>query len=214
LISHHLIFTDLDMSNINCRDVNSRKDKSLFRLKQPMRAPDSPWASFLLPIVKGWTHDIRDWRELRKQFGLTAAQYIVAAHDFFCDGIQGHHPFSLDCQWIWAINKLVSYLNHDVQQWRSQDAQSFSIVFTFTKLVKLLPNCLGFSEAQRIDFVEIIDVVQTTDSISPSCAAPMARFCLSTTLCQIFLSSTDMTQRNMMKSLAFPRLWPLQCSLD
>jgi hypothetical protein len=34
LISHHLIFIYLDMSSINYRDTNSRKEQSLFRLSQ------------------------------------------------------------------------------------------------------------------------------------------------------------------------------------
>jgi hypothetical protein len=33
-ISHHLIFIYLDMSNINYRDMNSRKERSLFGLSQ------------------------------------------------------------------------------------------------------------------------------------------------------------------------------------
>jgi hypothetical protein len=51
----------------------------------------------------------------------------------------------------------MNQVNHHLQQWRAQEAQSFGIISAFTELIKPLPNCPGLSEAQQIDFIEKID---------------------------------------------------------
>jgi hypothetical protein len=55
LISHHLIFIDLDMSSINYRDMNSRKERSLFRRSQKIWLKFRPihWLIFLKTGWKG-----------------------------------------------------------------------------------------------------------------------------------------------------------------
>jgi hypothetical protein len=82
---------------------------------------------------------------------------ISAAHGFFCDGSEPHDPFPFDRQRICAPNKLVNQINHHLQQWRTQEAESFGIVSAFTELIKPLSNYPGLSEAQQIDFIETID---------------------------------------------------------
>jgi hypothetical protein len=80
-----------------------------------------------------------------------------AAHNVFCDGLEPHHPFPLDRQWICATNKFMNQINHHLQQWRTQDARSFGIISVFIELIKPLSNCSGLSKAQQIDFAEKID---------------------------------------------------------
>jgi hypothetical protein len=42
----------------------------------------------------------------------------------------------------------VNQISHHLQQWRVQEARSFSIISAFTQLLKLLSNCPELSEAQ------------------------------------------------------------------
>jgi hypothetical protein len=51
----------------------------------------------------------------------------------------------------------VNQINHHLQQWRTQEARSFGIISTFTRLIKPLFNFPGLSEVQQIDFIEKID---------------------------------------------------------
>jgi hypothetical protein len=44
-----------------------------------------------------------------------------------------------------------------LQECRSQEAQSFGVVFALTELIKPLSNCPGLSEAQQLEFIEVID---------------------------------------------------------
>jgi hypothetical protein len=115
------------------------------------------WADFLLSIAKGQTQNIRDWRELRRRFGLTVTKDVHSAQSLFCFGLQPDDRFPLDRQWICATNKLVNQVNHDLPDWRSQKAHIFGVVSSFTKLIKALSNCPALSESQQIDFIERID---------------------------------------------------------
>jgi hypothetical protein len=108
-------------------------------------------------VAKGKTNEIQDWRELQRRFRVFVTKEINATHDFFCAGLEPHSPFLLDRQWICATNELVNQINHHLQQWRTQEARSFSIISAFTQLIKPLSNCPGLSEAQQIDFTEKID---------------------------------------------------------
>jgi hypothetical protein len=92
------------------------------QLKQPTSAPDPLWDILLLPVTRGEAHDIQNWREFHKRFGVTVTQHTDAAQDFFCDRIQLHHVVPLDRQWIYATNKLVNRVKHNLQQWRRQEA--------------------------------------------------------------------------------------------
>jgi hypothetical protein len=78
-----------------------------------MRAGDPFWAAFLLSIAKGQSHEIQDWRELRREFGATITKDVEAARAFFCSGVNPCDRFPLDRQWIWATNKLVDEVNHE-----------------------------------------------------------------------------------------------------
>jgi hypothetical protein len=51
----------------------------------------------------------------------------------------------------------VNQINHHLQQWRTQEAQSFGIISVFIQLIKPLSNCSGLHEAQQINFIEKID---------------------------------------------------------
>jgi uncharacterized protein YcgI (DUF1989 family) len=51
----------------------------------------------------------------------------------------------------------VNPVSHDLQECRSQEAQSFGVVFAFTELIKALSNCPGLSEAQQLEWIEMID---------------------------------------------------------
>jgi hypothetical protein len=124
-----------------------------------MRAPDQSWATFLRSLANGKTNEIQDWRELQRRFHVVVTKEMSAAHDFFCDGLEPHDPFPLERQWICATNKLVNQINHHLQQWRTQEAQSFGIISAFTQLIKSLSSCLGLSEAQQIDFIGKTDIV-------------------------------------------------------
>jgi hypothetical protein len=53
--------------------------------------------------------------------------------------------------------KLVNRISHNLQECRSQEAQSFAVVFALTELIKPLSNCPGLSEAQQLEFIEVID---------------------------------------------------------
>jgi hypothetical protein len=48
-------------------------------------------------------------------------------------------------------------VSHDFQECRSQEAQTFGVVFALTELIKPLSNCPGLSEAQQLEFIEVID---------------------------------------------------------
>jgi hypothetical protein len=125
-----------------------------------MRGPDPSWATILLSVANGMTNEIQDWRELQRRFHVFVIKDISTAHDFFCDGLEPHNPFPLDHQWICATNKLVNQINHHFQQWKTQEAQSLSIVSAFTEFINSLSNYSGFSEDRQINFIEKID---TTD---------------------------------------------------
>jgi hypothetical protein len=72
---------------------------------------------------------------------------IGAAHGFFCKGLESNDPFHLDSQWICATNKPVNQINYHLQQWRSQEAQSFGILSAFTEPIKSFSNCSELSGA-------------------------------------------------------------------
>jgi hypothetical protein len=137
------------------------------QIQQPMRAPDPSWATFLLSVAKDKTNGIQNWREFRRGFHVFVTKEISAVHDFFCDGLEPHGPFPFDRQWICATNKLVSQINHHLQQWRTQEARSFGIMSAFTQLIKSLSNCPGLSEAQQIDFIEKIDTSDLPSNYIP-----------------------------------------------
>jgi hypothetical protein len=44
---------------------------------------------------------------------------------------------------------------HDLQEWRSQEAESLGVVFDGTS--QIVSNCPGLSEAQQLEFIEMID---------------------------------------------------------
>jgi hypothetical protein len=92
---------------------------------------------------------------------------ISAAHNFFCEGLERHDHFPLDRQWICTTNKLVNQTNHHLQQWRTQDAQSFGIISAFIQLIQLLSNCPGLSKAQQINFIEKIDRLELPSNDVP-----------------------------------------------
>jgi hypothetical protein len=48
-------------------------------------------------------------------------------------------------------------MNHNLQKWRSQEAQSLDGASAFTELIKPLFTCLGLPEARQLDFIEMID---------------------------------------------------------
>jgi hypothetical protein len=123
-----------------------------------MRAPDAAWSGFLPSIAKGEPHDIQDWKEVGRRFRVTVTNDVEIAQSSFCFSLRPHNPFPLDRQWICATNKLANHVNCDLQQWRSQGAQLLGVVSAFTKLIKPLSNCPGFSESQQLDFVERIDI--------------------------------------------------------
>jgi hypothetical protein len=129
-----------------------------------MRARNPFSAALLLSIEKRQKHEIRDLRELRKAFGVTVIEDIEVAQAFFCSGVRPRDPFPLNRQWISAINKLVNAVNHELQSWRSERALSLGVVYAFTHLIKVLSNCPGSSEAQKIDFIESIE----TSDLSPN----------------------------------------------
>jgi hypothetical protein len=108
-------------------------------------------------VAKGKTNEIHDWKELQRRFHVFVTKEISVAHDFFCGGLEPHDPFPFDRQWICATNQLVNQINHHLQQWRTQEARSFSIISAFTQLIKPLSNCPRLSEAQQIDFIEKTD---------------------------------------------------------
>jgi hypothetical protein len=51
----------------------------------------------------------------------------------------------------------VNRVSHDLQEWRSQEAQVLGVVFALTELIKQLSNCLGLSEAQQLELIKMID---------------------------------------------------------
>jgi hypothetical protein len=51
----------------------------------------------------------------------------------------------------------VNRVSHDLQECRSQEAHPFGVVFALTELIKPLSNCSGLSEAQQLEFIEVID---------------------------------------------------------
>jgi hypothetical protein len=51
----------------------------------------------------------------------------------------------------------VNRVSHDLKEYRSQEAKSFGVVFALTGLIKPLSNCPGLSEAQHLEFIEVID---------------------------------------------------------
>jgi hypothetical protein len=128
-----------------------------FQLKRPTRDPEPLWVDFLLSIAKGQTHNIQDSRKLQTRFRVTVTQSIEIVQSFFYLGLEPHDPFSLDCQWTWATNKLVNQVKHDFQQWRSHKAQLFAVVSAFTQLIKPLSNYPGLSESRQIDFIKKVD---------------------------------------------------------
>jgi hypothetical protein len=81
-----------------------------------MTVPDPLWVVFLLSIAKGQTHDIQDWRDLKRRFGVAATNEVDVARDFLCSGMQLHDPFPLNRHWICTTNKLVSQVNCELQQ--------------------------------------------------------------------------------------------------
>jgi hypothetical protein len=125
-----------------------------FQLRTPMRAPNEFWAAFLLSTAKGQTHEIQDWRDLGRRFGVTVTTEITVAKAFFCSGLQPADPFPLDRQWICATNTAVNEVNRDIQEWRREGAQPLGSVCAFTQLLKPLSNCRGLSESHQIDFIE------------------------------------------------------------
>jgi hypothetical protein len=122
-----------------------------------MRAPEPPWATFLLSVAKDKTHEIQDWRKPQRCLHVFVTKEVGVAHDFFCDRLEPHDPFPLDRQWICATNKLANQISQHLQQWKTRETQSFGIVFAFTELIRPLFNCPVLSEAQQIDFIEKID---------------------------------------------------------
>jgi hypothetical protein len=122
-----------------------------------MQAPDPVWAGFLLSIAKGQTHNIQDWMELHRRFGVTVTKDVQIAQSFCCFGLQPDNPFPLNRQWNCVNNKLVNQVNHDLQEWRSQKAHILGVVSAFAELIKHSSNCSGLSESHQIDFIERID---------------------------------------------------------
>jgi hypothetical protein len=51
----------------------------------------------------------------------------------------------------------VNRVSHDLQEWKSQEAQLLGVVFALTELIKPLTNCSGSSEAQQLEFIKMID---------------------------------------------------------
>jgi hypothetical protein len=51
----------------------------------------------------------------------------------------------------------VNRVSHDLQEWRSQEAQLLGFVFALTELINPLSNCPGLSEAQQREFIKMID---------------------------------------------------------
>jgi hypothetical protein len=127
------------------------------QLRNPMRAPDSQWAEFLLSIAKGENHSVNNWMQLNQRFHVSVTKSIEDALSFFCSGLEPQDPFPLDRQWICATNKLANEVNLNLHQWRSQEALSFGVISAYTELIRPLKNCPGFAEAQQIDFIEKID---------------------------------------------------------
>jgi hypothetical protein len=48
-------------------------------------------------------------------------------------------------------------VSHNLQEWRSHEARSLGVIFALTELIKPLYNCPGLSEAQQLEFIEMID---------------------------------------------------------
>jgi hypothetical protein len=122
-----------------------------------MTARDALWAALLLSVAKNQSHEIRNWKELRKAFGGTITKDVEVAQAFFCSGVKPCDPFPLDRQWICATNKLVNEANRELQSWRSEKDLSLGVVYVFPDLIEPLSNCPGLSEAQQIDFIESIE---------------------------------------------------------
>jgi hypothetical protein len=51
----------------------------------------------------------------------------------------------------------MNQVNHELQQWKGQEARSLWFVWALTELIQLLSTCPGLSESQQIDFTERID---------------------------------------------------------
>jgi hypothetical protein len=51
----------------------------------------------------------------------------------------------------------VNRVSHDLQGCRSQEAHPFGVVFALTELIKPSSNCPGLSEAQQLEFIDVID---------------------------------------------------------
>jgi hypothetical protein len=71
---------------------------------------DSPFALY----CQGGTDVAQDWRELKKQFGVTVIHDVEIARPFFCADLQPHDPFPLDSPWTYATTKLVNQINHEM----------------------------------------------------------------------------------------------------
>jgi hypothetical protein len=56
----------------------------------------------------------------------------------------------------------VNRVSHDLQECRSQEAHPFGVVFALTELIKSSSNCPGLSEAQQLEFIEMIDASRLT----------------------------------------------------
>jgi hypothetical protein len=101
------------------------------QLKKPMRAPNPLWVDFWARFQVE-THDIQDWRELQRQFHVTATEKVDVALSFFRSRPSPKKYFSPDRWWICDTNKFVNRVSHDLQECRSQEAQSFGVVFVLT----------------------------------------------------------------------------------
>jgi hypothetical protein len=63
----------------------------------------------------------------------------------------------LDRQWICATNQLCAEVNNRIQEWRSQEAPLQGTIRAVTELVTPLPESLGLSRCQQMDFLQQLD---------------------------------------------------------
>jgi hypothetical protein len=91
-------------------------------------------AAFLLSGAKRQTLEIQDRRELQRRFRAIVTKNIDVAQDFSCSGTRPRDPFTFDRQWIFATSKLLNEVDNDLQQWRSQQAQSLGVVSAFLRI--------------------------------------------------------------------------------
>jgi hypothetical protein len=82
------------------------------------------WTVFLLAAAKIQTFEILDCRELNTQFGVMVIGNVDKAESFLCSGFKPDDRFVRDCRGICITNKLANQVNHELYQWRNQEARS------------------------------------------------------------------------------------------